>query len=70
MYDFIPSEERTGLYHVLNSSSEDKNKQKSIILNVRLGGLEVHEENHKYQLVKLSGYYKRWISSERNVDSL
>jgi hypothetical protein len=65
MYDFILSEERTSLYKILAEPPEDKKQNSSIILNVRLGGLEIHEENHKYQLVKLSGYYKRWIANDR-----
>lgn len=33
-----------------------------MILNFRVGGLELSDEIENYQLVKLVGYFKRWIS--------
>ncbi|CAL8079462.1 unnamed protein product [Orchesella dallaii] len=74
VYDYILPEERNDLYAVLSNSSDEKYKgQVSVVLNFRVGGLEMNEENQKYQLVKLIGYFKRWISptdcdSKSNMD--
>jgi len=63
IYDYILPEERNDLYGSLTNPSDEKYRgQVSMVLNFRVGGLEMDEENQKYQLVKLIGYFKRWIS--------
>lgn len=61
VYDYIPAEERSEFYNVLTSGNEGKSCNVSVVTNFRLGGLEMNEENQKYQLVKFGGYFKRWV---------
>ena len=63
IYDLIPVEEKSDLYAVLMGPVDDNVRQNvSLDIHFRKGGLEMDEENHTFQLVKLVGYFKRWIS--------
>jgi len=68
IYDFILPEERSNLCAFL-SGGDDKNqisKQKysSVVVSMRIGGLQEKEMEAKFHSVKLSGYMKPWISTD------
>jgi len=66
LYDLIPADERSTLFNVLAGNIDDKSKQNFFVtLNVRLGGLEIHQEDNRHQLVKFNGYYKRMMSDRK-----
>jgi hypothetical protein len=65
LFDYISSDERSDVHNVLSSPTEDKGRNSvSMVLNFKLGGFGIDEENQKYQLVKIVGYFKRWISTD------
>lgn len=61
-------EEKAKLLNVLSSRNvDDKTRNNggvSLTVNFRVGDFGSMEENHKCQLVKLMGYFKRWTLAD------
>jgi hypothetical protein len=66
IFDYIADEEKSDLHNILSNPIEDKGRNSvSLTLSFRVGGgFGVNEQDFKYQLVRIVGYFKKWIASE------